>query len=441
MPNTLKTSPCFSCTEGIQPLTPASPFYSLHYHFGMLLGVGDFETEQAYHRGKMLLHNAWLHREGVVWGLEVKLDTDKGEIRVTRGLALDGSGHELYLDADACLNIGAWYKKHREDKDLKKIAKNGRQCFDAHVVIAFKACLARQVPALLEPCDGSGQDTAYSRVQETVEILLLPGKAPQSPDPPYHRLRLLFGLDAPRQDQNGTVEADKNVIDKRNRIQALPQQDQGQAWVEAFRLFAALDEMELRPAKASEGEEWTLFPALEKEALVLADIGNIELEKKDADWIVSGWKEQYERRSSHVATRTIQELLCAQLSGAAAATADAGGPRIEKVASFEPGQVVLKANRKLHVDSIKPEAFAVSVFVEGEGWTVVGTDPHPQNTEGEITIALDPQLEGKVYRIVAYGTGPTPLLGTDFIPLAGSIADPPATGQNGRDFVFQKIRS
>jgi len=58
-----------------------------------------------------------------------------------------------------------------------------------------------------------------------------------------------------------------------------------------------------------------------------------------------------------------------------------------------------------------------------------------------VTLVLNPQVQGKVYRLIAYGTGPSPLLGVDFIPLAGSIADPPATSQNGKDFVFMKSGS
>src|SRR6266540_4177168 len=77
---------------------PDGPFTALRYHFGMLLGVDDFETEQRYQRGKMRLHNAWLHRAGIVWGLDVSADPATREIRVEPGLALDPTGRELHLD-------------------------------------------------------------------------------------------------------------------------------------------------------------------------------------------------------------------------------------------------------------------------------------------------------------------------------------------------------
>ena len=60
MADTPDTTSCTAVAED----GALNPFYSLNYHFGMLLGVDDFATEQAHHAGKMRLHNAWLHRSG-----------------------------------------------------------------------------------------------------------------------------------------------------------------------------------------------------------------------------------------------------------------------------------------------------------------------------------------------------------------------------------------
>src|SRR5262245_32994373 len=72
MSHTPDLNDCSAASDGASTLTPISPHLGMHYHFGMLLGVDDFETEQAYHRGKARLHNAWLHRDGAVWGFEIK---------------------------------------------------------------------------------------------------------------------------------------------------------------------------------------------------------------------------------------------------------------------------------------------------------------------------------------------------------------------------------
>src|SRR4051812_45907903 len=184
------------CGADTDATAPASPFTALRYHFGMLLGVDDFETEQEYLRGKTRLHNAWLHREGVVWGLDVTADLESRELRVDPGLALDGAGHELHLDARACLDLAAWYEAHEDAADLTVAEEDGDLRFDAHVVVRFASCLTRPVPAFSDPCEGASSETAFSRVFETVEILLRPGLAERADDP-YHRLRLLFGLADP----------------------------------------------------------------------------------------------------------------------------------------------------------------------------------------------------------------------------------------------------
>jgi hypothetical protein len=233
-----------------------SPFYALNYHFGMLLGVDDFATEQQYHHGKMRLHNAWLHRAGVVWGFDVLLGLEPdqirvqpGEIRVLPGLALDASGHELHLDGDACVNVVEWFLAHKDDEGFAQAANMTTTpttiTFDAHVEIRFKSCLTRQVPALLEPCEGGSGGTAYSRVFETVDIRLLPGKSPAPAAPPYHRLRVLFGLEDP------VLPADKPVVDTRTAVLALASEQQPAAYLQALRKFAALDEIDLQPAMSS----------------------------------------------------------------------------------------------------------------------------------------------------------------------------------------------
>ncbi|MCI5224348.1 MAG: hypothetical protein D3924_17185, partial [Candidatus Electrothrix sp. AR4] len=274
---------------------PVNPFRSLLVHFGMLLGVDDFETIDSYHRGKMRLHNAWLHRQGTVWG---RTSLDEDQIRVSPGLAVDGLGRELYLDRPACLDIGAWYEEHMDEPEVEdavaaaELTEEERTLgtirFDTHVVIRFRACLGRQVPALTEPCDDSGSGTAYSRVFETAELLLIPGKAPGWRTPagslPYHRLRLLFGLEGPimikpeNEDEEETISpADQEVLDTRNDILALSAEQQPAAWLAAFRRFSALDEMDLGPAESEEGEPLSLFPAQDPVLVPLANLPEITL--------------------------------------------------------------------------------------------------------------------------------------------------------------------
>ena len=54
----------------------ADPFWSLAVHYGMLLGVSDFQVLMANPRGKLRLHQAWQHGPGVVWGYPVSVRPD-----------------------------------------------------------------------------------------------------------------------------------------------------------------------------------------------------------------------------------------------------------------------------------------------------------------------------------------------------------------------------
>jgi len=433
MANTPDLASCLAAENASGEMQPLNPFYSLRYHFGMLLGVDDFETEQAYHRAKMRLHNAWLHGAGVIWGLDVQTDTARGEIVVTPGLALDGNGRELHLEADACLNVGEWFAQHE-----KEVTLNPDGSFDAHVVIRFKACLTRQVPALLEPCVGAGNGTAYSRVLETVELHLLPGLAP-TPEPPYHRLRLLFGLDEPQQEDGAITPEDQAVLDTIQTIHALPAVQQPAAWLQAFHRFAALDEIALAPATSEDGARTLLFPGREDEAVVLADVAGLLLKKTGSDWTLSGGAVDVSVRPSHVATTTIQDLLCG-LRGANALPA-ARGPRVDTAAvTVSDTEILLPLDQPLLAASVTSTAFAVTVFDATSGWKSFAVTPSLNATMNEVALKIDaPPLSKGLTRILARGTGAEPILGQNNLPLSGATSD--AAMPQGADFVWMKERN
>ena len=436
MSNTPDLNDC-TTQSGESTLTPISPYLGIHYHFGMLLGVDDFETEQAYHRGKSRLHNAWLHRDGVVWGLEVQLDTAKGEVRVLPGLALDGVGRELHLQATACVNLGAWFEEHRGDAGFS--VTEGKVTFNAYVVASFRACLTRQVPALTQSCEGSGADTAYSRVFETLELQLVPGLAPPPATPLSHGLRLLFDLDVAQISEDGSVDpGDQDILDARAAVFAKPLAERHPAWSALFRRVAAADEMHYLPAIDPETNETLLFPAPDSAPVLLAEIKDIVLEQQTSGWKLSGGEVGNHVRLAHVPTRAIQELLCASLPRASS-PADAGGPRVDANSVIISGtSVSFEVDRDLHQQSVTPAGFSVSDFDAAIGWRVATIGSSTYNSANKkVTLTLNTAVSSQA-RLIVYGTGATPLLGRDSLPLAGAVGDPPASAHNGRDFVFMK---
>jgi hypothetical protein len=451
------TSGC-GCRErtAVEGILPADPFTSLQYHFGMLLGVDDLETAASYPRGKMRLHNAWLHREGVVWGLDVSFNARR-ELSVSPGLALDAAGRELHLDVAACLDLGKWYDKHRDDVDFSFTdARRGGVTFDAHVVARFRACLARPVPAIADPCAGSEVDTAYSRVSETIELLIRPGKAPLK-DRGYHRLRVLFALedDAPEFDE---------VRLRRQSILAKAAGDQPRAYLDAFREFSALDEIDLRPEIDAENEQTSLYPEDPTE-VVLADIESIVIEKARDESRPSTIADplpvpNVRVRPSHVATATIQELLCGPLFTRASSVghenpapasgtvepapatdplaSDAGGPRVESVSIASTRRISISATKPLDPKSSGPESLSVTTYTTDDGWSTLDIGTTKLDSGGtKLTVNLkEAMTTSQLVRVIARGTGPQPILGTDLIPLAGAVGGPSGSANDGVDFVI-----
>ena len=418
-------------------LLPASPFTALQFHFGMLLGVDDLETGQAYPRGKIRLHNAWLHREGVVWGLNVSFNA-RGELAVDRGLALDAAGHELHLDHEACLDLGQWFVKHKDDADFTFTDEAGNKRFTVHVVAKFKACLTRPVPAIVEPCAGVENDTAYSRVFETIELLLRPGLS-KPKDPGYHRLRVLFQIEP-----DSAPFAD--VQNERQTIQALPIDQQPAAYLEALRRFAALDEIDLKPQAATATEPASIFPEDPTE-VVLADVADILIQPTaSGDWtlVTPAPVPVVTVRPSHIATATIQELLCGPvfLGGGGGPTPPPPpvptGPTVVK-AVLAPKSISLTTSRAIEDATLDPEAFSVTDFDEDDGWSVVDIKAVNVQGDGTIKIDLKEAPAGSFVRLIVRGTGPTPLLAADNQQPLGA----PGVGgaDDGTDFVKMFKRS
>lgn len=448
-------------------MLPVDPFRSLYVHFGMLLGVDDFQTLDAYHRGKMWYHNAWLHGSGVVWGLAVQLpnrsdseDDDEttqfsGEIRVAKGLALDGMGRELLLDQAACLNLSAWYKVNKDKPEVLQAVEIDEETGDvlltAHISLESRSCLNRQVPAMSEPCHGSATTTAYSRVVETVKVCMNPGQAEAQDKSIYPRLNLLFGLVLPRSDDDDVIlDSDQQVLDAIAEIQAASQSDKGRLWRQWFKHFAVLDQFEIEPDSSAGLTNFATFPHSPPAPVLLANL-TLRLHQHEDNWVLLDGQVDPFVRPYLLPTRTIQSLLhCDYALGQNTESSspvqpspgpeDAGGPRIDSDSVTMPdtenlefaisGSVLMKA-------SVDDRSIILSAFDTRDGWVPCVIKQIDYNASAnKVHVELRDAPAGKLIRLMVKGTGETPMLGRNRIPLAGGLDSPAGSQFEGNDFVF-----
>ncbi|MEO1057721.1 MAG: hypothetical protein AAFY28_12470 [Actinomycetota bacterium] len=424
---------------------PSQPFVSNRYHFGMLLGVADLETDQAYHRGKAWLHNAWLHGPGVIWGLEVSVHVAENEIRVARGLAIDGHGRELYVADAMCVDLGRWLEE--QDTAGTTLQRDDAGRLVLRVDLCHDSCLERPVPSISEPCENSNFDTAYSRAVERGLPRLVVGHAePERVRSP--RLRQFFG-----QEPVGDTEVAEALTAVANADPAA----RARVCLLWFRRLAAADAIELRPA-----DETSWLPLDGDGCIPLADLslavdrtGRL-VDDDDRPTVVDNGV-----RPTHLATRTIQELLCHAHGGVAAPpepdgtddtddtgdtdhTGDGDGAEsadddpaevvlgapqaVAESATIEGAAIELSFSAPLNDATVTASAFEVRVM-HTDGWSPVDVVRAEVADDGlGVVLRLGSAPRNRPIRIVAAGAGPAPLLGASGRVLSGVVGEPVVHG-------------
>jgi hypothetical protein len=408
---------------------PVNPFHALRVAYGMLLGEDDFRALMGNPRGKQMLHNAWLHSSGVVWGYSVRRE-GTGRLRVTPGLAIDGLGRELVLEADWCPPIA----------DLLDTARSGHddRTLVGCLVAVFDTCPTAPVPALAEPCDLSRKHTDFSRVVETVRLELRVGDCPTPAYPEsYHRLRVLLGL-SPVGDPD---PAGKAAYQWACEIARKPTHERAPELLRAFRDLAARDVIDLAPAREEGDVCPSLFPVTEDNAAVVLAKVTLELRGTGSCTEVLDVEVDETARRSLIATSTVQELTCGLAPGVlgAGTEPDAGGPRVKpgSVGWHDSGnRLEFEVTAPLLEGSLRDRPVLVTSLSD-RGWVREDIDRISYDPKSQIvSVVLHDPPAYELVRLIVRGTGPTPIFGVSKVPLAGLVGGPPGSRHDGNDAVL-----
>jgi hypothetical protein len=157
-------------------------FARLRYFFGQRLGVVDFSDEQGYHVGKRRFHNWHAHGAGVLCGLGAERfvfpqgsppATPTSLLRVRAGAALDGCGRELVVGVDQCIDVDAWFQKHKDLPDVRAWFEDPDLPRRLWVALRYRECPTDPAPAPRDPCGCETEGCDFGRVRESFELALV----------------------------------------------------------------------------------------------------------------------------------------------------------------------------------------------------------------------------------------------------------------------------
>jgi hypothetical protein len=431
----------------------ASPFVSLKTGFGMLLGVDDFDVLAGNPRGKGMLHNAWLHGDGVVWGFAVHRERDSGDrwkLRIGRGLAIDGRGRELHRDSivDECLDLGCWLDDFLKSSHVQfEPGEDGvaRASVCLSLCAEFTTCQGEPVEALLDPCDPSRSHTQFSRVFESVRFQL-DHRPPVWSQDRFHGLRVLLGLAVPHghHDQIGCLAAEY-----RRDVDAAPVCDRRVLLLDYFRKIAARCATAFVTPSSDADPCGGLFPTDDDSPSVLLASVFIDLVKLTDCTDIVAVHVDTTVRTTLLPTNVIQEF-----AGALATTNDclddACGPRLV------PGSVCWDGLSRLGfaldgpvIEATIPQSVIVTNLSgaphDHHGWRPVTVLAAILVDSGDYwRVELDLGFADEVcqhLRVVFRGTGSQPLVGVNGVPFAGLVGGPGGSRDSGHDVELMVVPS
>jgi hypothetical protein len=411
---------------------PADPFVALRVAYGMLLGEDDFRVLMGNPRGKQMLHAAWSHGPGVIWGYRVAEQDE--QLVVGEGLAMDGCGRELRLRVSHCLDLDAWAERWvaRHPAAGRDRGNSDTSTESAWVVARLAKHLAGAVPAMADPCDVTRRHDAYSRVLESVRFEITDEPPPRQH--PYRRLRMLLGI----ADYPDPVARD--VHEALVRIRSRPAKDRDKAMRTEIERLARCDAADRRPAVEPGRTEATEHPMAEGDAGVVVARLTIKVTRMGGTAKVREVVVHECAGYAAVPTATLFELITDLITRMVRhdPASDAGGPRLESVtwpAHGRANTVRLTFDKPVLGRTAKKAIQITSLAEDGEGWHREDVDDvaYDNAEQTRLLVRLDDSQSGRRVRVLVRGTGSMPLLGRDAVPFAGWKGGPRGTEDDGVD--------
>ena len=152
------------CAQKLDPLK------RVNYHFGLVLGVDEFQQEQTYFIAKDRSQYRLAHGYGTIRGLQLKVvDTPDLELQVSPGVAISPAGQEIHVPQLMCARLNDWLSNNQAA--LAGLV-DPSQPLSLCVVLGYRECATDSVPVPGEPCRTQQDAMAPSRLADSFQLRL-----------------------------------------------------------------------------------------------------------------------------------------------------------------------------------------------------------------------------------------------------------------------------
>lgn len=148
-----------------QPAQPPDPMRRVRYSYGMVMGVDEFQEEQAYHLAQARMHTLALHGYGTLSGLKVRADGD--QIIVSHGTALDPLGRLIQVYPAQSANLTEWLSEEKNRNGLQP--RYPEPGYSLYVVLHYAESATDYTP-LTGSARTRDESAAPSRVTESFRL-------------------------------------------------------------------------------------------------------------------------------------------------------------------------------------------------------------------------------------------------------------------------------
>mgnify|MGYP000025745592 CR=1 FL=1 len=155
----------------------ASPLRRVSYQAGMLLGVEATESEQDYHRRRLIRHQYWFNGYGTLLGMAVTVQGDEAKIdeqdnslsvHVSPGIGIDGLGRELMVHEPYCINLSDWLASKTAVELASGINRSADNDLRLLISIRYQDTASGLQPTMATALNDSTDPVSPSRIKDCI---------------------------------------------------------------------------------------------------------------------------------------------------------------------------------------------------------------------------------------------------------------------------------